>query len=608
MLRQSPLALFVTSLLASQALGYQSPEPQYEQLEQFLYEGRRADGSNLASIVHPCRRRQGVLTSIAAEWLRFAFHDMSTYDSTNGTGGLDASIAYELDFPGNFGLGFTDTQSDLESFPNKYVSRSDIIALATVFAVSTCGGPILPYRGGRVDAATAGPEGPPEPQQDLQTHTQMFTRMGFTQAEMIQLVACGHTVGSVRSSDFPNLVAPNSQNPDTPVLDPFDTTTLQFDNKVVTEYLSDATQNPLVITSNVTMQSDLRIFSSDGNVTMQSISSPQGFTSTCQNILERMINTVPHGVSLTDEIQLIPAKVHDVGLTIEKNQLLFKASFRLVQPVNATVNSKRVVTMFWCDRYGNNANCSHGSKSSQSAQTEQLDPNISPVTYSMGITFIRYKFVVPINSTTSVSNFWFQVDERNGTHPTVYNNGGNGYELQQDQIISVPAMGSITFVANPTRRGGGPPSNVTYTTTYNLVAGVRQELNPSQIYANAFDSAIHLYKSVFNKTIQLMQDNSQSPVAGYKFYTGSVSDVGLQLTVDLYAEANGAQYMLDFQQTSNLGNTPYIVPTNVTDSSSTLASTAHNDAAAGVRLVTSRTAVLSLGATLAISVMALTLS
>ena len=104
---------------------------------------------------------------------------------------------------------------------------------------------------------------------------------------MIQLVACGHTMGAVRSTDFPNLVAPNPSQPDIPNFDPFDTTEMQFDNKMyvgksstlssntyqppisVTEYLSGTTQNPLVVTPNSTYRSDLEVYSSDGNVTMQ---------------------------------------------------------------------------------------------------------------------------------------------------------------------------------------------------------------------------------------------------------------------------------------------------------------------------------------------------
>jgi hypothetical protein len=45
----------------------------------------------------------------------------------------------------------------------------------------------------------AGPLGVPEPFQDL--------------AEMIALVACGHTIGSVHGADFPNLVRQNNSDP-----------------------------------------------------------------------------------------------------------------------------------------------------------------------------------------------------------------------------------------------------------------------------------------------------------------------------------------------------------------------------------------------------------
>lgn len=136
------------------------------------------------------------------------------------------------------------------------------------------------------------------------------------------------------------------------------------------------------------------------------------------------------------------------------------------------MNGKRVVTMFWCDRYGSNTNCNHGSKSTQPAQTTQLDPNVSPIAYNTNITFIKYNFVVPVDSTASISKFWFEVNENDGSQPTVYQNGGSGYQFQQDQLIFVPAMGNLSLIANPVRRGGGNPGNFTYTRTYSLVAGV----------------------------------------------------------------------------------------------------------------------------------------
>lgn len=97
------------------SFAYRWPSPQYDALETFLYEGQRGDESNLASLVHPCRKRTGTGAAVAAEWLRFvslariafwytlicvcvlqAFHDMATHNVDDGSGGLDGSIVYEL--------------------------------------------------------------------------------------------------------------------------------------------------------------------------------------------------------------------------------------------------------------------------------------------------------------------------------------------------------------------------------------------------------------------------------------------------------------------------------------------------------------------------------
>ena len=143
-----------------------------------------------------------------------------------------------------------------------------MIAIGAIMAVATCGGPIIPFRAGRIDTWTPGGPGAPEPQHDLPTLTESFRKQGFNQAEMIKLVACGHTMGGVRSADFPQLVAPNPNSPN-PVIENFDKTTESFDNAVVTEYLDGTTQNALVVGSNQTLASDLRVFASDANSTMK---------------------------------------------------------------------------------------------------------------------------------------------------------------------------------------------------------------------------------------------------------------------------------------------------------------------------------------------------
>lgn len=206
-----------------------------------------------------------------------------------------------------------------------------------------------------------------------------------------------------------------------------------------------------------------------------------------------MINTVPHFVNLTDEITLLPAKVDSAQLVFENSSLVFKASFRvwsfpftsilfklislthhqLIQPINTTASANRVVTMFWCDRYGTNQECKGKTYTALPVSTVNEDPNLSPVTLNLGYFFIYYYFIVPIQSASSINQFWFSVDDKNGTAPTVYNNEGSYYIADQDQVFLVPMMSHMDLVANTTNAAGYPNSNGGYTRVYTLVAAVR---------------------------------------------------------------------------------------------------------------------------------------
>src|SRR3569833_816777 len=77
----------------------------------------------------------------------------------------------------------------------------------------------------------------------------------------------------------------------------------------VKEFLANSTQNVLAFGSNVTTRSDCRIFTADGGDTIRKMAaSSDDFMSTCQGLLERMLNTVPSGVKLTDIIKPIRIK------------------------------------------------------------------------------------------------------------------------------------------------------------------------------------------------------------------------------------------------------------------------------------------------------------
>lgn len=133
---------------------------------------------------------------------------MATADVVAGTGGVDASIIYETERPENAGAAFNETKNSFFQLPNTRSSMADLFALAAVMAVGACsnGSIVIPYSAGRVDAVEAGPSGVPQPQEDLASHTANFARQGFNATEMIALVACGHTIGGVHGSDFPEIV------------------------------------------------------------------------------------------------------------------------------------------------------------------------------------------------------------------------------------------------------------------------------------------------------------------------------------------------------------------------------------------------------------------
>lgn len=84
--------------------------------------------------------------------------------------------------------------------------------------------------------------------------------------------------------------------------------------------MNNVTQNPLAFGHNETTNSDARIFNSDGGEVIGKMAdSPSYFYQTCTTLLERMINTVPKGVTLTDPIQPIAVKPSKLFATINSN-------------------------------------------------------------------------------------------------------------------------------------------------------------------------------------------------------------------------------------------------------------------------------------------------
>ncbi|KAF9054097.1 heme peroxidase [Panaeolus papilionaceus] len=458
--------------------------------------------------------------SIPAEFIRLAYHDSATHNKRDGTGGLDGSIRFRVERqrPENVGaLGMFTTFLRLHHGVNQLVSWADAIAFSVVAVVAGCDGPLIPFRGGRIDATEPGPPGVPEPHQSLESHTESFKRQGFNKEEMIALVACGHTIGGVRSLDFPQHVPPAPDN-DQDNIHTFDTTHT-FDNAVVTEYLSGNTQSPLVNHPNTTMLSDLRIFNSDGNRTMTRLANPKTFQKTCGELLERMINSVPKNVKLRSPVKPIPIKVGVTMLEVTATSRVLQTSLRFMK-----ANPQRQVTLHWAD--------TAQRPNTFTATSYNSSTIVTPLATKHGVTPTRYWFATPIGL-TSISKYWFTYDEMDGRGVRKFDNKGKGFPIEQDQLLFAPQLS-----------GQGFPRA--------LVVGLRSDLLPSSVTGMLFDFNSETTTPTQGQVLTFTRDTSIPDAAGYSFYKAEFFTSADGATFDVQAVVNGKTIKSQFLRLSYL--------------------------------------------------------
>ncbi|KAJ3826908.1 heme peroxidase [Lentinula raphanica] len=357
----------------------------------------------------------------------------------------------------------------------------------------------FPFSAGRIGATEAVPATVPEPQQDLASHTESFRRQGFTPTEMISLVACGHTLGGVRQVDFPLVVVDPED-----VLQTFDST-IEFDNAVVSEYLQNTTQNVLVVGPNVTTRSDFRIFSSAGNATMQSLLSSDTFNKTCGTLIERMLNTVPNGVTLTQPIsEPFDFVVSQPFLSYRDGNLFMTTKLRVMGE-----NPNRTVTimMFWADRQG--SSCPSTGCTVSSTDNQQVF--FSVIGNIQGLSATRYLFNATITPATSISKFWFEVNENDGSDVIIVDNGGSGFAIEQDSLFVDNSRSQIvsasTFFTQLVVAVRGDASSTVTVTTFNPFA----------------NTTTPPYLPVI-LTANLEVDESNPSEGGFTFFTTNISN------------------------------------------------------------------------------------
>lgn len=439
----------------------------------------------------------------SAEWIRTAYHDMATADVEAGTGGLDASIMFETNRGENPGSAFNNTFGHLAAFHTIRSSGADLLALAVVGSMSVCGGYNVPLRVGRTDATEAGRSGVPEPQQDLETHTKMFAKQGFNQTEMIELVACGHTLGGVHHEDFPEITGDDTAGQVTSF--EYGDSKSRFDNQVVTEYLNSNTSNPLVAGANDTFNSDRRIFAADGNKTMQALSDSTYFQERCQSLMARMIDTVPSTVSLSEPLAPIDIKPYINTLALNSKGFLdFSGYIRVRYEADTGRNADDLSAhITYLDRFGNN-----GTMSIPSARPMWRDGTARGFNGDKFV-FFEWNTEIPASKGISAFNIHLTVPSTNKT--TVYQNGGSGFPVQ-DSVLYQIHQSCQKFVSDG---NGGWDGALT------VVAAIRNDVSTSTSSALALHFAKHIPQGAVLNRLEMQVEKfvkTDQTLAGYNLF------------------------------------------------------------------------------------------
>ena len=323
-------------------------------------------------------------------------------------------------------------------------------------ATGACGGPHVEFRAGRKDATAAGPSGVPEPETSLQNTLNQFGNAGFNNDDTITLTACGHSMGGVHKAQFPQVITSDTpgtvEGTDGRIA--FDETVATFDVDTVNDYVHSTGTNggPLVTTSNVTVQSDLRLYESDQNQTMDRLAQSSSYFATqCSGIFQRMIETVPGSVALinpaVDPTSTTNLKPYGVYLSVDfGGTMTLTGSFRYVQ-VSGAAAAPGSLTVALINRAGTTTSTTTtATVSAQDTGTGIWGPTNS------------YSFTLSFPAATGLSGVT-----------------ANGQTFKfQDTMFVVPAMSSVS--PQPPAFAPGPSLNAVATYTANLTVAVSHYL------------------------------------------------------------------------------------------------------------------------------------
>lgn len=141
----------------------------------------------------------GVCGGISRVWFRMIFHDAGTFNKSDGTGGMDGSLQFELDRAENPFAASIAFYRNLHLSHGGRAGMADLVVLGAYVGFHRCQGPLMPFSPGRVDAAVANKEGMlPGVTEDRTAILAKFERMGFNATETVALIGAGHTVSQLQ--------------------------------------------------------------------------------------------------------------------------------------------------------------------------------------------------------------------------------------------------------------------------------------------------------------------------------------------------------------------------------------------------------------------------
>ncbi|ETN41630.1 uncharacterized protein HMPREF1541_03566 [Cyphellophora europaea CBS 101466] len=482
-----------------------------------LNEGYRARG--LSVPVSPCDFQRTTSFVPAAGFIRTAFHDVAGHDSATGVGGLDASIAFELTGEhgkDNAGPFANNSLTFLARYYSVQASMADLMALGLYTSVRSCGGPDIATRTGRIDAQEAGPFGVPKPNDTQQGYKDTFSRIGFNPQEMIKLVACGHTLGGVHREQFPQIATKENMSP-------FDSTESKFDNRVAVEYVSNTTRNPLVTGPNDSFRSDKIIFTIDHDKTIKQLTDAQTFQNECKIIMQKMIDTVPGSVTLSEPIQVYDVKPGSLSLALSGNgTIVFNGEIR----VRTTQGQVANVSLVYKNRDGIKGN-------------NTISTAFAGTANGHDDSFVFYSFSASLPAKSSITSFDVIVTGADGS-TTTYNNNGKSFPVQDNIFVQLPDCS----VSATTPAGKA---------SVNIVAAVRGSAASVTLSATT-----HTQRDV---PMPLLSTNKVtmtkgSSVGEYTYYEGTFEVASQQLataTFDISAEIDGKTVEDKFHHVAGFG-------------------------------------------------------